>query len=51
MLARVKAIGKIVDISMESDNSTDFRNAIFRTKEGISYRYDEIELISDKFKQ
>ena len=50
MLARVKATGKIVDVSMESDNSTDFRKAIFRTKEGVSYQYDEIELISDKIK-
>jgi len=50
MKARVKATEKIVDVTMESEHSTDFRKAIFRTKEGMSYRYDEIKLISDKIK-
>ena len=48
MKARVKATGEIVEVSMECNNSTDFRKAIFRTKDGMSYRYDEIELTFDK---
>ena len=50
MEARVKATGKIVEVSMEYNNSTDFRKATFRTKDGMSYRYDDVELIFDKIK-
>ena len=50
MKARVKATGKIVEVSMECNNSTDFRKATFRTKDGMSYRYDDVELIFDKIK-
>ena len=50
MKARIKATGKIVEVSMECNNSTDYRNAIFRTKDGMCYRYDDIELTFDKIK-
>ena len=50
MKARVKATGEIVDVSMECNNSTDYRKAIFRTKDGMCYRYNEIELTFDKIK-
>lgn len=35
---------------MECNNSTDFRKATFRTKDGMSYRYGDVELIFDKIK-
>ena len=44
MKARVKATGESVEVSMECNNSTDFRKATFRTKDGMSYRYDDVEL-------
>ena len=50
MEAIVKSSGKIVEVSMECNNSTDFRKATFRTKDGMSYRYDDVELIFDKIK-
>ena len=50
MKARVKETGEIVDVSMECKNSTDYRKAIFRTKDGMCYRYNEIELTFDKIK-
>lgn len=50
MKARVKATGEIVEVTMECDNSTDFKKAIFRTKNGMCYRYDDIELTFDKIK-
>ena len=50
MKARVKATGEIVEVSMECNNSTDYRKAIFRTKDGMSYRYNDIELTFDKIK-
>ena len=50
MKAIVKATGKIVEVSMECNSSTDFRKATFRTKDGMSYRYDDVELIFDKIK-
>lgn len=50
MKAIVKSSGKIVEVSMECNNSTDYRNAIFRTKDGMCYRYNEIELTFDKIK-
>ena len=50
MKARVIATEEIVEVSMECNNSTDYRNAIFRTKDGMCYRYNEIELIFDKIK-
>lgn len=50
MKARVKNTGAIVEVSMECNISTDFRKATFRTKDGMSYRYDDVELIFDKIK-
>ena len=50
MKAIVKSSGKIVEVSMECNNSTDFRKATFRTKDGMSYIYDDVELIFDKIK-
>ena len=50
MKAIVKSSGKIVEVSMECNNSTDYRTAIFRTKDGMCYRYNEIELTFDKIK-
>ena len=50
MKAIVKSSGKIVEVSMECNNSTDYRKAIFRTKDGMYYRYNEIELTFDKIK-
>ena len=50
MKARVKATGEIVEVSMECNNSTNFKKATFRTKNGVCYRYDDIELIFDKIK-
>lgn len=50
MKARVKATGEIVEVSIECNNSTDYRKAIFRTKDGMCYRYNEIELTFDKIK-
>ena len=50
MRARIKATGEIVGVSMECNNSTDFRKATFRTKYGMCYRYNEIELTFDKIK-
>jgi hypothetical protein len=50
MKAIVKSSGKIVEVSMECNNSTDYRKAIFRTKDGMCYRYNEIELTFDKIK-
>ena len=50
MKAIVKSSGKVVEVSMECNNSTDFRKATFRTKDGMSYRYDDVELIFDKIK-
>lgn len=50
MKARVKATGEIVEVTMECDNSTDFKKATFRTKNGMCYRYDDIELTFDKIK-
>ena len=50
MKAIVKSSGKIVEVSMECNNSTDFRKATFRTKDGMSYMYDDLELIFDKIK-
>ena len=45
MKARIKATGEIVEVSMECNNSTDYRKAIFRTKDGMSYRYDDVEFV------
>ena len=50
MKARVKATGEIVEVSMECNNSTNFKKATFRTKNGVCYRYDDIELTFDKIK-
>lgn len=50
MKARVKETGELVEVSMECNNSTNFRKATFRTKDGMSYRYDDVELIFDKIK-
>ncbi len=50
MKARVKETGEIVEVTMECDNSTDFKKATFRTKNGMCYRYDDIELTFDKIK-
>lgn len=50
MKARVKATGEVVEVAMECDNSTDFKKATFRTKNGMCYRYDDIELTIDKIK-
>ena len=50
MKARVKATGEIVEVSMECNNSTDYRKATFRTKDGMSYMYDDVELIFDQIK-
>ena len=50
MKAIVKSSGKIVEVSMECNNSTDYRKAIFRTKDGMCYMYNEIELTFDKIK-
>lgn len=50
MKARVKATGEIIEVTMECDNSTDFKKATFRTKNGMCYRYNEIELTFDKIK-
>ena len=50
MKAKVKATGEIVEVSMECNNSTDIKKATFRTKDGMCYRYNEIELIFDKIK-
>lgn len=50
MKARVKKTGEIVEVVMGYNNSTDYRKAIFRTKDDMCYRYNEIELIFDKIK-
>ena len=50
MKAIVKSSGKVVEVSMECNNSTDYRKAIFRTKDGMCYGYNEIELTFDKIK-
>ena len=50
MKARIKETGEIVEVSMECNNSTDFRKATFRTKDGMSYRYNDVVLIFDKIK-
>lgn len=50
MKAIVKETRRIVEVSMECNNSTDYRKAIFRTKDDMCYRYNEIELIFDKIK-
>ena len=50
MKARVKATGEIVEVAMECDNSTDLKKANFRTKNGMCYRYDDIELTFNKIK-
>lgn len=50
MKARVKATGEIVEVTMECDHSTDFKKATFRTKNGMCYRYNDIELTFDKIK-
>ena len=47
MKARIRATGEIVEVSMECNNSTDYRKAIFRTKDGMYYRYDDVELAFD----
>ena len=45
MKARIIATGKIIEVSMECNNSTDYRKAIFRTKDGMSHRYDDVEFV------
>ena len=47
MKARIKATEEIVEVSMECNNSTDYRKAIFRTKDGMCYRYNDFDIATE----